>query len=89
MMKNFILIFGLTLFSCGESPEIDLFIESQKTENITINGIIQNGEGLEISLEAPLLEARGKKVQVAKATIKKDNSFEIKTNIPSKCERYE
>ena len=82
MMKNFILIFGLTLFSCGEAPEIDLFIESQKTENITINGIVQNGEGLEISLEAPLLEARGKKVQVAKATIKKDNSFEIKTNIP-------
>lgn len=81
-MKILIFILGLMLISCGDAPEIDLFIDSDVDQNIIIHGIVQNGEDLEISLEAPLLAARGKTVHVAKTTIKKDNSFRIKTKIP-------
>ena len=66
-MKYLFLICLIGLVSCGDTPGTDVFIENQKSSNdITISGKIQNGAGMEIFLEAPLLESRGTKVQVAK-----------------------
>jgi thiol-disulfide isomerase/thioredoxin len=78
-MKYLIFSLLIGLISCGESLETDVFIE---VDNVVISGKIQNGAGLEISLEAPLLQSRGTKVQVVKGIIDKNNSFTLNTQIP-------
>jgi thiol-disulfide isomerase/thioredoxin len=82
-MKYLIFSLLIGLISCGESLETDVFIERKKeVDNVVISGKIQNGAGLEISLEAPLLQSRGTKVQVVKGIIDKNNSFTLNTQIP-------
>ncbi len=82
-MKYLFFICLCGLVSCGEVPGTDVFVENQKSpDDITISGKIQNGAGMEIFLEAPLLESRGTKVQIAKAVIENDDSFKINTKVP-------
>ena len=77
----FVLLFGL--FSCDEVPGTDVYIENeQNSSEIIISGKIDNGAGIEIYLEAPLLESKGTKVEVAKSVIGENGSFEIKTTVP-------
>ena len=74
-------LFGL--FSCDEVPGTDVYIENeQNSSEIIISGKIDNGAGIEIYLEAPLLESKGTKVEVAKSVIGENGSFEIKTTVP-------
>ena len=82
-MKYLLFVWLVGLISCGETPDIDVFIETEKSSNdISISGMIKNGSGMEIYLEAPLLESRGTKVEVAKAVIKNDDSFTLNTKVP-------
>ena len=82
-MKYLFFTLLIGLISCGESLDTDVFIERKKeVDNVVISGKIQNGAGLEISLEAPLLQSRGTKVQVVKGIIDKNNSFTLNTQIP-------
>jgi len=77
----FVLLFGL--FSCDEVPGTDVYIENeQNSSEIIISGKIDNGAGIKIYLEAPLLESKGTKVEVAKSVIGENGSFEIKTTVP-------
>ena len=77
-MKYLIFSLLIGLISCGESLDTDVFIEREKkVDNVVISGKIQNGAGLEISLEAPLLQSRGTKVQVVKGIIDKNNIVRI------------
>ena len=82
-MKYLIFTFLIGLISCGESIDTDVFIEREKIVNdVVISGKIKNGAGLEISLEAPLLQSRGTKVQVVKGIIDKNDSFKLNTQVP-------
>ena len=82
-MKYLIFTFLIGLVSCGESIDTDVFIERETIINdVVISGKIKNGAGLEISLEAPLLQSRGTKVQVVKGIIDKDDSFKLNTQVP-------
>ena len=83
IMKYLLLICWIGLFSCGDTPGTDIFIENKNVLNdVKINGTVKNGAGMEIYLEAPLLEARGENIQVARAVISKENTFEINTTVP-------
>ena len=82
-MRYLLLLLLFGLFSCDEVPGTDVYIENeQNSSEIIISGKIDNGAGIEIYLEAPLLESKGTKVEVAKSVIGENGSFEIKTTVP-------
>ncbi|MEJ6588557.1 MAG: TlpA disulfide reductase family protein [Crocinitomicaceae bacterium] len=78
-------LFFIGLLSCGteyEEPSFTIQNNNQVEQLVTINGVIINGGGLQMTLEAPMLKSKGKAIELGSVTLDQSGKFSLSADVP-------